>query len=88
MVNVDKIAREILSALSIQTLERQYDNIKEELKAKDVVKLPIKDLRILLAYEYLKDGAEKSFVEEVLNSKDTAYANKIDILKQLKVFDY
>jgi hypothetical protein len=85
MTNVDKIASEILSVLN---LEKQYVEIKKELETKDVVKLPIKDLRTLLAYEYLDDGAEKTFVEEVLKSKDPAYNNKVDLLKQLKVFGF
>lgn len=78
----------IKEALSINTLEKEYKRIKKEMKNNDASKLSIKDVRTLLAYEYLDDGAEKDFVEEIWRGHDKAYDNKADLLRQLKVFGY
>jgi hypothetical protein len=90
MINSNKIIEEIIkqSNVSISSLEKQYDKIKKELETKKVVELSLKDLRNLLAFEYLKDGAELSFIEEITKFKEPKYQNKIDLLKELSIFGY
>jgi len=78
-------------------LETQYDKIKlklkqdkirKKLKKEDPIILSIKELQILLAFEYLKDGAEPDFVNQVWQGKDSMSRNKVDLLKSLTNFDY
>jgi hypothetical protein len=80
MIKSEEIVRDVVGA--VNSLERQYNLLKK----KDVNKLDVKDLRVLLAYENLKDGAPKKFVEEILKSKDPIYNRKQYLLKQLKLF--
>jgi hypothetical protein len=87
---IEKLADMIITGgdISPVMLERQYKKIKEKLKSVDVTRLNIQELKLLLAYENLKDGAEQEFINEIINSEDTIYKNKVDLLKQLENFDY
>jgi hypothetical protein len=86
-MNTQKIAKQILSGFSDSVLKKQYSELQKELKKSDASSLSIKDLRSLVAYEFLKDGAEKDFVDDVLKGK--IYKTKLDLLKQLQqVFGY
>jgi len=87
MVKSEEIIKEVVfksSALNIGNLERQYNKIKKELGSKNIGSLGVKDLKTILAFEYLKDGAETNFIEEVLKSKES----KVHLLKQLEIFGY
>jgi hypothetical protein len=85
---IKEVVSDILSSLSLSNLEKQYDVIKKKLKTKKVVDLSLKELKPLLAYEFLKDGAEPDFAKEIINDKNPSYNNKIDLLKQLEIFGY
>jgi len=86
MNNVEKVASEILriSNFNIDALEKEYNKIKKSLGNKNVDSLSLKDLRTILAFEYLKDGAEGDFAQEILTGKQT----KSELLKELARFDY
>jgi hypothetical protein len=78
----------VKKAFSIRLLEDQFNKIQKSLDSgKKVEQLSIKELQTLLAYHYLKDGAERDFVETVWKNKDPAFKTKIDLLKELKKFD-
>lgn len=74
----------IKSSNSVTELEREYNKIKKNLDSHDLCDLSVKDLKSLLAYEFLKDGADWSFALEILKSKDS----KIQLLTQLEHFGY
>lgn len=86
MKNLEKIAKEIIKASDFDfgALEKEFNAIKKKLGNKNIGTLSLKDLRTILAYEYLKDGAEIGFAQEILNGKDT----KPQLLTQLNRFDY
>jgi len=69
-------------------LKLKQDKIRRKLKKEDPINLSIKELQILLAFEYLKDGAEPDFVNQVWQGKDSMSKNKVDLLKSLTNFDY
>jgi len=46
--------------------------------------LSLKDLKTLLAYEYIKDGSEVDFAKEILEGSES----KVDLLNQLDRFGY
>lgn len=85
-MNVKVIADQILKCadFDIGALEIAYNKIKKKLQHQHVGSLSVRDLKTLLAYEYLRDGAEPDFAKEILEGKQT----KIDLLKELERFDY
>jgi len=89
-MKTESIVKEILksSAFSIAELESSYNSTQKKLETKNIVSLTIKELKLLLAYEFLKDGAEIPMVKEILKSKNPKYQNKVDLLKQLEIFGY
>jgi hypothetical protein len=85
-MNIKAVANQILKCadFDIGALEIAYNRIKKKLQHQQVGSLSVKDLKTLLAYEYLRDGAELDFAKEILESKQT----KVDLLKELDRFDY
>jgi hypothetical protein len=83
---IEKIATEIIKIadFNFAELEKNYNAIKKSLGNKNIGSLSLKDLRTILAFEFLKDGAEISFAQEILAGKDS----KVELLKQLAQFDY
>ncbi|MDD5650099.1 MAG: hypothetical protein PHF86_06750 [Candidatus Nanoarchaeia archaeon] len=86
MKNVERVASEILKICNfdLRSLEQEYNKIKKKLGNKNVGTLSLKELRTILAFEYLKDGAEIDFAQEILSSEQT----KPELLKELARFDY
>ena len=76
------------SSISLSLLESQYNNIKKKLDKENIVKLSIKELQVLLAYEHWKDGAEPDYVSQIWKGKDSQAKNKVDLLKGLTIFGY
>jgi len=86
-MNTQKIATQIFASFSEFLLKKQYEQLQKKLKKDVISDLSIKDLRSLVAYEFLKDGAEKDFIDEIIKGK--TYKTKLDLLKQLQqVFGY
>jgi len=84
--NLNKIVEEIVQEgnFSIASLESQYKKIKKKLERNHVGSLSLKDLKTLLAYEYIKDGSEVDFAKEILEGSES----KVDLLNQLDRFGY
>jgi len=86
MKNVEKIAISILNNadFDLGALEKQYNVVKKKLQHQQLGSLGLKDLKTLLAFEYVRDGAEVDFAKEILESKKS----KIELLKELDRFGY
>lgn len=86
MIDINKIADLILknADFDLGALEKEYNVVKKKLLHQQLGRLNLKDLKTLLAFEYVRDGAEIDFAKEILESKKS----KIELLKELDRFGY
>lgn len=86
-VSLRQIANELetrTAAVNVRQLEKDYKVVQKRLKGKNPKQLKDDELRVLLAYEALDDGAPKVYVEQVLNKKKT----RQQMLSELEPYGY
>jgi len=86
MNSINKIVDQIIieANFDVGALEREFNRIKKKLGNKNIGSLNTQELRTILAFEYLKDGAEIDYVKQILKSKDS----KQQLISHLIIFGY